>query len=48
MIYRVCVAPNLRQTRTYCVIVHRDQARSASSVSFSGIRAQLVLLEGTG
>lgn len=46
MIYRVCV-PNVRQTRTYCVIVHRDRPFSRS-VSFSGYEPNSVLSEGTG
>ncbi len=46
MIYRVCV-PNLGQTRTYCVIVHRDRP-FGRSVSFSGYESNSVLSEGTG
>lgn len=45
-IYRVCV-PNAAQTRTYCVIVHRDRP-FATSVSFSGYEPNSVLSEGTG
>lgn len=45
MIYRVCV-PNLRQTRTYCVIVHRDRP-FGRSVSFAGYEPNSVLAEGT-
>lgn len=45
-IYRVCV-PNRGQTRTYCVIVHRNRPFSRS-VSFSGYEPNSVLSEGTG
>jgi hypothetical protein len=45
MIYRVCV-PNLSQTVTYCVIVHRDRP-FGRSVAFAGYEPNSVLSEGT-
>lgn len=44
-IYRVCV-PNANQTRTYCVMVHRDRA-FGRSVTFAGYEPNSVLSEGT-
>ncbi|HET9719114.1 MAG TPA: hypothetical protein VFP55_03460 [Solirubrobacteraceae bacterium] len=44
-IYRVCV-PNRVQTRTYCVVVHRNRPFSRS-VSFAGYEPNSVLSEGT-
>jgi cytochrome bd-type quinol oxidase subunit 2 len=45
MIYRVCV-PNLSQTVTYCVVVHRDRP-FGRGVAFAGYEPNSVLSEGT-